>query len=313
MDKNSRILVASPHSLLGSALVRELRRQGFERVIGSGSDAPNFSDPKAVDDFLARSKPEYVFVAGGKSGGIKANQKYPADLMVDNLLLEIHFIPAAFRCGVKKLLYLASSCCYPKHCPQPMKVESLLTGSLEPTNEAYAVAKIAGIKLCQAYRQQHGANFITGIVADIFGPGEHLDLDDLHVVPALLLRMQQARKSGAGEVVIWGTGNPRREFIFADDVADACIFAMQHYDDSKPLNVGGGVDLSIRQLAEMIKEVVGYTGSLVFDSSKPDGMPLKILDSSKLRSLGWKPRTDIRSGLAETLQWLNGIMTAQPR
>jgi GDP-L-fucose synthase len=275
------------------------------RVVGDGTDAPDFNDAGAVERCFDRFRPEYVLVAGGKSGGIKANQKYPVDLMLDNLRLETNVITTAFHCGVTKLLYLASSCCYPKHCPQPMKVESLLTGPLEPTNEAYAVAKIAGLKLCQAYRQQHGANFITGIVADIFGPGEHLDLDDLHVVPALIQRMDEAKRTGKNTVEIWGTGNPRREFIYVDDLADACVFVMDKYEDDKPINLGGGHDMSIGELAKEIREVVGFEGELRFDTSKPDGMPLKILDSSELRRMGWKAATLLRSALQATYDWIS--------
>lgn len=310
MDKHSRILVAHPRTLLGSSIIRELHRQGYKRIVGDGSDAPDFNDTRAVEQSFARLQPEYVFVAGGKSGGIKANQKYPVDLMLDNLRLEMNVITAAFRCGVTKLLYLASSCCYPKHCPQPMKVESLLTGPLEPTSEAYSVAKIAGMKLCQAYRRQHGANFITGIVADVFGPGEELDPEDLHVVPALIQRMAEAKKSGKPKVEIWGTGKPRREFIFVDDIANACVFVMNEYNDDKPINLGGGHDLSIAELAAEIREVVGFPGELCFDTSRPDGMPLKILDASELSRRGWKAATPLRSALQATCDW---ILHASPQ
>jgi len=303
LDKQSRIYVAGAEALIGAALVRQLDRQGYRNLVGQPGDAPDLADGAQVDAFFARTKPEFVFFAAGKSGGIRANQKYPADLMIDNLLAACHVIQAAHRHGVKKLLYLASSCSYPKHCPQPMRVESLLTGPLEPTNEAYAVAKLAGLKLCQAYRQQHGANFICGIPADAFGPGDDFSPEDSHVVPALIRRMHEAKLAHAASVEIWGTGSPRREFIFADDLADACLFAMRHYDGPEPLNLGGGSNLSIKELAETIQAVVGFAGELRFDTSKPDGMPLKGLDSSRLLALGWRPQTPFRDALEATYQW----------
>jgi len=303
LDKQSRIYVAGAETLIGSALLRQLERQGHRNLVGQPGHAPDLADGAQVDAFFARTKPEFVFFAAGKSGGIRANQKYPADLMIDNLLAACHVIQAAHRHGVKKLLYLASSCSYPKHCPQPMRVESLLTGPLEPTNEAYAVAKLAGLKLCQAYRQQHGANFICGIPADAFGPGDDFSPEDSHVVPALIRRMHEAKLAHAASVEIWGTGSPRREFIFADDLADACLFAMRHYDGPEPLNLGGGSNLSIKELAETIQAVVGFAGELRFDTSKPDGMPLKGLDSSRLLALGWRPQTPFRDALEATYQW----------
>jgi GDP-L-fucose synthase len=256
-----------------------------------------------VSDFFAQNKPEYVFLAAGKSGGISANQKYPADLMLDNLLVICNVIDSAYHSGVKKLLYLASSCSYPKHSAQPMQVESLMTGILEPTNEAYAVAKIAGIKLCQAYCQQYGANFISGIPANAFGIGDDFSLEESHVIPALIRKMHEAKIADAEFVEIWGTGTPRREFIFADDLADACIFIADNYDDPMPINIGGGLDLSIKELAELIKEAIGYRGQLHFDASKPDGMPLKALDSSKLQSMGWQPQTSFRAAVEATYDW----------
>ena len=288
MDKRARVHVAGAHTLIGAAIVRELQRQGYQQV--SGLD----------DETIERIAPEYVFVASGKSGGIGANQRQPATLMLDNLLAATQTIAAAHRCSVKKLLYLASSCCYPKNSPQPMRVESLLTGPLEPTSEAYALAKIAGLKLCQAYRQEHGAPFISGIVADVFGSAEALDLDDLHVVPALLWRMHTAKQQGAPEVQIWGSGKPRREFVYADDAANACIFAMQHYNEADPINLGGGSEMSIRDLAESVREVVGFKGELQFDTGKPDGMPFKALDSGKLLAMGWRAQTPFKSALALT-------------
>ena len=292
MDKSAKIYVAGADTLIGSAIVRELRRQGHHQV------------SSLADEDLERAAPEYVFVAGGKSGGISANQRKPATLMLDNLLVATRTIAAAHCCGVKKLLYLASSCCYPKSSPQPMKVESLLTGPLEPTSEAYALAKIAGLKLCQAYRQEYGAPFICGIMADVFGPCRTLDLKDLHVVPALLWRMHTAKQQGAPAVEIWGSGTPRREFIYADDAANACVFVMQQYDEAAPINLGGGTDLSIREAAETIQRVVGYAGELRFNASKPDGALLKRLDSSRLQALGWRSSTSFETGLQATYRSL---------
>jgi len=300
LEKKSKLYVAGGQTLIGAAILRQLERQGYLNIIGKPGEEPDLTDRRSVDDFFSRLLPEYVFMGAGKSGGIEANRKYPAELMLHNLLVESHIIHSAYRHGVKKLLYLASSCCYPKYCPQPMRVESLLTGVLEPTNEAYAVAKIAGIKLCQAYRQQYGANFIVGIPPNVFGPGDDFSPEDSHVIGALIRRIYEAKLAGKPFVEIWGTGSPRREFIFADDLADACLFVMQKYDGAEPINMGGSVDLSIGELAEQVKKVVGYEGELRFDTSRPDGMPLKVLDSSKLTDMGWRPTTSFRVVLTAT-------------
>lgn len=302
MDKNSCIYVAGSDTLIGAAIVRELQRQGYTQPIGVEYE-PDLTDAAQVEAFFAREKPEYVFLAAGKSGGISANVKYPATLMLDNLLVECHVIASTQRHGVKKLLYLASSCSYPKHTPQPMQIDSLLTGKLEPTNEAYAVAKIAGMKLCEAYRQQYGARFITGIPANAFGPGDDFSPEDSHVIAALLRKMHEAKLNDSPSVEIWGTGTPRREFIFVDDLADACVFALNHYDGAAPINLGGGTDLSIKELARQIQTLVGYTGKLCFNTSKPDGMPLKALDSTVLLNMGWRPRTSFHDALAQTYAW----------
>jgi GDP-L-fucose synthase len=302
MNKNSRIFVAGGNTLIGAAILRQLERQGYGNVLGGQNSALDLTDFRQVDDFFSRQLPEYVIVAAGKSGGIEANRKYPAELMLDNLLVECHVIHSAYRHGVKKLLYLASSCCYPRDCPQPMQVESLLTGPLEPTNEAYAVAKIAGIKLCQAYRQQHGTNFIVGIPANAFGVDDDFSLDNSHVVPAMLRKMHEAKAQGADQVEIWGTGTPRREFIFAYDLADACVFVMQNYDAEEPINLGGGTDISIRDLAYLVGKVVGYKGKFLFNTTKPDGMPFKALDSSRLREIGWSAATPLSVALAATYE-----------
>lgn len=301
MERNSRVYVAGGETLIGAAILRQLKRQGYRNIVGRPEEEPDLTDGRAVEDFFSRKLPEYVFMAAGKSGGIEANQKCPAGLMLDNLLVGCHIINSAYHYSVRKLIYLASSCSYPKHCPQPMRVESLLTGSLEPTNEAYAIAKIAGIKLCQAYREEYGANFIVGIPANAFGPGDDFGPDNSHVIAALIRKMHEAKVASAASVEIWGTGTPRREFIFADDLADACLFVMQEYNGAEPINLGGGTDLSIAELAELIKEAVGYLGGLRFDTSRPDGMPVKALDSSRLIAMGWRPATPFSTALAVTL------------
>jgi GDP-L-fucose synthase len=304
MESRDKIYVAGADTLIGEAILRQLERQGYINIVGNEGEQTNLTDAAQVDAFFARTTPDYVFLAAGKSGGISANQEYPAEFMLDNLLVQCHIIHSAYRHRVKKLLYLASSCCYPKHCPQPMGVESLLTGPLETTSEAYAVAKVAGIKLCQAYSRQYGVDFIVGIPGNVFGPGDDFSLEDSHVLAALMSRMHEAKQNGTGFVDIWGTGTPRRDFIFADDLADACLFVMREYVDRQPINLGGGADLSIRELAELIQDVVGYAGELHFDTSKPDGMQLKILDWSPLKEMGWRPRTPLRVGLNATYEWL---------
>jgi GDP-L-fucose synthase len=306
MEKQARIYVAGVTTVIGSALLRTLWQQGYTNLFGEPGE-PNLTDAVQVDAFFAQTKPDYVFLAAGKSGGIGANQKYPVDLMLDNLLCQCHVIHSSYCHGVKKLLYLASSCSYPKYCQQPMREEDLLTGPLEPSNEAYAVAKIAGIKLCQAYRQQHGSNFIVGIPANVFGPGDDFSLEDSHVIAALIRKMHEAKIRNAKFVEIWGTGSPRREFIFADDLADACIFLMNRYDETQPINLGGGQDMSISDLATAVKEVTGFLGEIRFDPSKQDGMPMKFLDSSELNALGWRPRTSFHSALAKTYEWFQSL------
>ncbi|PZO41454.1 MAG: GDP-fucose synthetase [Pseudanabaena frigida] len=299
MEKNAKIFVAGQDTLIGSAILRQLKRNGYVNLIGSDQDI-DLTDNAQVKAFFATYSPDYVFLAAGKSGGIRANQKYPAELMIDNLLVASHVIHQSYCHKVKKLLYLASSCSYPKLSPQPMQVSSLWTGGLETTNEAYAVAKLAGIKLCQAYRQQYNANFITAIPANAFGLGDDFSLEDSHVIPALIRKLHEAKEGKADSVEIWGTGNPRREFIFADDLADACLFIMDRYNESQPINLGGGEDVSIRQLAELIQLIVGFEGKLYFDATKPDGMPLKALDASELLELGWKSQTSLQNAISST-------------
>jgi GDP-L-fucose synthase len=303
LHPSSRIFVAGGPTLIGAALRQRLRAAGFNRLVGEPPDEPDLTCARQVEDFFAGQRPEYVFLAAGKSGGIRANQAYPAELMRDNLLVAAHVIHQAQRHGTTKLLYLASSCSYPRLAPQPLRVEALLTGPLEPTNEAYALAKLAGLKLCQAYRSQFGVNFITGIPANAFGPHDDFSPEDSHVIPGLIRKLHEARRCGQAEFPIWGTGQARREFIYAPDLADACLLVMGHYDDPEPINLGGGQDLSIAELAHAVAEVVGYRGQLRFDATRPDGMPRKGLDSGKLHSLGWRPATAFRTALAETYDW----------
>lgn len=303
VNKQAKIYVAGGETLIGAALLRQLESQGYTQIFGYPTDAPNLTDAAAVDAFFNRVRPDYVLLTAGESGGILANQRYPAQLMLDNLLVECHVIQMAHRYDVSKLLYLASSCSYPKHCPQPMAVEALMTGPLEPTNEAYAVAKIAGLKLCQAYRQQYGVDFITAIPANAFGLGDDFSLEGSHVIPALIHKMHRAKAEDQPFVEVWGTGAPRQEFVFADDLADACLFLLANYEGSSPINIGGGTDLSIGDLAQRVKQVVGYLGELRFDSSKPDGMPLKALDSGPLQALGWEPATTLDTALKATYTW----------
>ena len=303
MDRNARIFVAGSNTLIGAALLRQLAAQSYTNVVGLPPGEPDLCSSAEVDSFFSRFRPDFVLFAAGKSGGIEANRLYPADLIIDNLLSECHVIEAAHRHGVKKLLYIGSSCSYPKLCPQPMRVESLLTGPLEPTNDAYATAKIAGIKLCQAYSRQHGRNFISGIPANAFGIEDDFSPAGGHVIPALIGKVHKAKVESLPSVSIWGTGTPRREFIFADDLADACLFVMREYNAAQtPINLGCGEDLSIRETAELIREVVGYAGELIFDVTKPDGMPLKSLDSAPLIRLGWRPSTPIVKALTETYE-----------
>jgi GDP-L-fucose synthase len=303
MHHSSRIYVAGGDTLLGAALLERLQEAGCENLVGVPPYEPDLTVAGQVEDFFAEARPEYVFVMAGKSGGIHANQTYPAELMRDNFLVTAHILHSAQAQGVAKLLYLGSSCCYPRNAPQPLRVASLMTGLLEPTSEAYATAKLAGLQLCQSYRQQNGVCFITAIPANPFGPHDDFHPDHGHVIPALMRKLHQAKLRGDREVVLWGTGRPRREFIYSKDLADACLFIMPHYDEPEPLNLGGGIDLSIAETAQEIAEVVGYGGRLHFDGRKPDGMPLKVLDSSKLRALGWTPSTSFRTALEETYAW----------
>ncbi|HET9942035.1 MAG TPA: GDP-L-fucose synthase [Terriglobia bacterium] len=300
MINTAKIYVAGTDTLIGSAILDALKKEGYVNAAGgalSGSSEP-------IDAFFAANRPEYVFLAAGKSGGIGANQKYPADLMLDNLLVSSDVIRAAHRNGVRKLLYLASSCCYPRECPQPMRVESLMTGPLEPTNQSYALAKLAGLELCRAYRAQFGADFIMAIPANAYGPGDDFSHEDSHVIAALIRKMHEAKVSGDRHVELWGTGAAEREFIFAPDLGAACVFLMNHYSSSTPINIGARSQrISIADLARMIKDTVGFAGEIRFDRTHSDGMPRKILDSDVLRDLGWSPATDFRKALSATYDY----------
>jgi len=303
MEKNSRIFVAGHRGLVGSAICRRLRQGGFDNPVLRELEELDLRDQAATRRFFAEGKPEYVFLAAAKVGGILANATYPADFIYDNLAIETNVIDAAARAGVRKLLFLGSSCIYPKLAPQPIREESLLTGPLEPTNQWYAIAKIAGIKLAQAYRAQYGLNAISLMPTNLYGPGDNFDLASSHVLPALIRKTHGALRAGAPEITVWGTGTPRREFLHVDDLADAAVFLMLEYDSGEIINVGTGTDVTNRELAEMIVRAAGYTGRIAFDSTKPDGTPRKLLDVSRLNALGWKPKTALAEGIDETWRW----------
>ena len=298
MEKNSRIYVAGHRGLVGSAIWRELERQGFTNLIARTHAELELMDTQAVRKFYADEKPEFVFVAAARVGGIVANNSLPAQFIYENLQVQNNLIHGAHEAGVKKLLFLGSSCIYPKHAPQPLKEEYLLSGPLEPTNEWYAIAKIAGVKMCQAYRRQYGSHFISAMPTNMYGPNDSYDLEHSHVLPALIRKFHEAKLSGAPSVTCWGSGNPRREFLYADDLGRACVFLMQHYDEEQFINVGSGSDVTIRELAETIQRIVGFSGKIIWDTSKPDGTPRKWMDSSRLLALGWKPRVDFETGIA---------------
>ena len=297
------IFVAGHRGLAGGAILRELQRAGYARLLTQTRQELDLTDRAAVRKFFAEQRPGVVVVAAAKVGGIKANNDFPAEFLLENLKIQNNLIEAAADHGTRKLLFLGSSCIYPKFAPQPIQEASLLTGALEPTNDAYAIAKIAGIKLCQAYARQYGRNFISAMPTNLYGPGDNFDLASSHVLPALLRKVHEAKKAGASEVTVWGTGTPRREFLHVEDLASACRFLLEHYDSPEIVNVGCGEDVTIRELAELICEVVGFQGRLVFDSTKPDGTPRKLLDTSRLTSLGWKPRISLRDGIAQTYAW----------
>lgn len=303
MDLDGRIFISGHHGLVGSAIERRCKLEGFREIIVRTRSELDLREQAAVDEFFASEQPDYVFHAAGLVGGIRANDSRPAEFIGDNLQIAVNVIDAAWRNGVTKLLFLGSSCIYPRLAPQPLKEESLLTGPLEPTNEWYAIAKLAGLKMCQAYRRQFGFDAITLLPTNLYGPGDNFDPASAHVLPALMRKLHEAQAARAESVVVWGSGTPRREFMYVDDLADACLFAMQHYEGEEPINVGWGADLTIRELAVALAAVVGFEGRLEFDRSKPDGMPRKILDTSRLAELGWRPSVDLQTGLALTYDW----------
>lgn len=294
---NARIYIAGHRGMVGSAVWRALEARGFRNLVGASREEVDLEDQRAVHSFYGAQKPEYVVVAAAKVGGILANSTRPAEFLYENLQIQNNLIHGAYVAGVKKLLFLGSSCIYPKLAPQPLKEDYLLTGPLEPTNEWYAVAKIAGIKMCQAYRRQYGCDFISAMPTNMYGPNDNYDAQGSHVLPALIRRFHEAKVSESPAVTCWGTGTPLREFLYADDLGRACVFLLEHYSEEQFINVGCGSDLSIRELAECVKAVVGFSGEIAWDDSKPDGTPRKLMDSSRLFQLGWKPEMDLQAGI----------------
>jgi GDP-L-fucose synthase len=303
MDKNSRIYVAGHRGLVGSAIIRKLSADGYTNIITRTSKELDLREQGAVREFFAAEQPDYVFLAAARVGGILANDSYPADFLYQNLMIEANVIESSRVNGVKKLLCLGSTCIYPKLAPQPLKEEYLLTGPLEPTNEWYAVAKIAGIKLCQAYQRQYGCKFISAMPTNLYGPEDNFDLESSHVMPALIRKFHEARVNSQPTVTVWGTGKPLREFLHVDDCADACVYLMRHYDGEDIINIGVGTDLPISELAARVGEVVGYQGRIVYDTSRPDGTPRKLVDVSRINALGWRARISLPDGLAATYAW----------
>jgi GDP-L-fucose synthase len=302
MEQSARIYVAGHRGMVGSAITRKLQQEGYTNLISRTSAELDLRNQQAVNRFFEEEKPEYVFLAAAKVGGILANNTYRAEFLYDNLMMEANVIHAAWQHSVKKLMFLGSSCIYPKMAPQPLKEEYLLTGELEPTNEPYAIAKISGIKMCEAYRDQYGANFISVMPTNLYGPNDNYDLHNSHVLPALIRKFHEAKLNGAPSVEIWGTGSPRREFLHSDDLAEACLFLMHNYHEKDFVNIGTGEDIPIKDLALLIKRIVGFEGELTFDTSKPDGTPRKLMDVSRLHALGWKHRIDLETGIASVYQ-----------
>jgi GDP-L-fucose synthase len=303
MDKNAKIFVAGHKGLVGSAIVAELEKQGYTNLLLKTRKELDLIDQKAVRDFFVNEKPEYVIDAAAKVGGILGNSTYPADFLFQNLQIQANIISSAHENDVKKLLFLGSSCIYPRDSKQPMKEEYWLTGKFEPTNEAYAIAKSAGIVMCDKYREQYGDNFISAMPTNLFGPRDNFHPQNSHLVPAMMRRLHEAKLAGAKEAVIWGTGNPRRELLYIDDMAEACVFLINNFNEAGPINVGTGEDLSIKEIAETIKSVVGFEGELIFDTSKPDGMPVKVMDVTRINNLGWIAKTSLKDGLQKMYDW----------
>lgn len=311
MNKESKIYVAGHRGLVGSAIVRRLKEQGYTNLILRTSKEVDLRDKEQVDNFFETEKPEYVFLAAAKVGGIVANNEYPADFIRDNLLIQTNVIDAAYRNNIEKLLFLGSTCIYPKLAPQPLKEDYLLTGELEPTNEPYAIAKIAGIKMCQSYNRQYGTKYISVMPTNLYGPNDNFDLHTSHVLPALIRKFHEAKEMNLPYVEVWGTGSPKREFLYSDDLADACVYLMNNYVGNEIVNIGVGEDISIKELAQKVKAVVGYEGDIQFDTSKPDGTPRKLVDVTKLNSLGWKASTNLEDGLEKAYQWFLDNITAK--
>lgn len=303
MDKQAKVYVAGHGGLVGSAIVRRLEDDGFDNLLLRRSAELDLREQQAVRDFFSAEKPDYVILAAARVGGILANDTYPAEFIYDNLMMEANVIHSAYQNGVKKLLALGSTCIYPKMAPQPLGEDSLLTGPLESTNEWYAVAKIAGIKLCQAYRKQYGCNFIAAMPTNLYGPGDNFDLEKSHVIPALIRKFHNAKLENHATVTVWGTGKPLREFLHVDDLADACLFLLEHYDEGSIVNIGVGEDQSIRELASIVSDTVGFDGEIVYDASKPDGTPRKLVDTSRINGLGWHARIGLREGVEGTYRW----------
>jgi GDP-L-fucose synthase len=303
MDKADKIFVAGHRGLVGSAIARRLEADGVGNLLKRDRSQLDLADDKAVRDFFSAEKPRVVVLAAAKVGGIKANNDFPVEFLLENLRIQNNVIRAAYENGVRRLLFLGSSCIYPKHAPQPIPESALLTGPLEPTNEAYAIAKIAGVKLCQAYAREYGANFISVMPTNLYGPNDNFDLESSHVLAALLRKAHEAKMNRARELVVWGSGKPRREFLHVDDCASACVFLLENYDSPEIVNVGCGEDISIRELAELICDIVGFDGDLAWDASKPDGTPRKLLDVTKLHQLGWRHSIALRAGIAQTYDW----------
>ncbi|WP_298117759.1 GDP-L-fucose synthase [Flavobacterium sp.] len=304
MNNNSKIFVAGANGMVGSAIIRELKKNGFNNLLTPSSKELDLRNQAEVSSFFETNKPEFVFLVAAKVGGIHANNTYPAEFLYDNMMIQNNVIHQSYLNKVEKLLFLGSSCIYPKFSQQPINEDSLLTGSLEPTNEAYAVAKISGIEMCKFYNRQYGSNFISAMPTNLYGINDNFDLNNSHVLPALLRKVIEAKNNNSESVTIWGSGLPKREFLYVDDLAKACLFLMQNYNSPEIINIGTGEDLSIKELSILIKEIVGFSGNLVFDSSKPDGTPRKLLDVSKINKLGWKHENDVKQGILKTIMWL---------
>lgn len=303
MNKDSKIYIAGHRGLVGSAINRRLIQEGYSNIVYRTSSELDLRNQNEVDRFFEVEQPEYVFLAAAKVGGIVANNTYPADFIRDNLMIQNNIIDASYRNGIKKLLFLGSTCIYPKFAPQPMKEEYLLTGELEPTNEPYAIAKIAGIKMCQSYNRQYGTKYISVMPTNLYGPNDNFDLQSSHVLPALIRKFHEAKQNNSETVEVWGTGTPKREFLYSDDLADACVYLMNHYESDEIVNIGVGSDISIKELAELISKVVGFEGAITFNTSKPDGTPRKLVDVTKLNDLGWKATTSLEIGVKQAYEW----------